>query len=103
MAPNSGAAVPGTVSGNGRQVSLAASGQGDDDDDGPPVASKAAELAALRKWLGRHPAPARPFACKALTAADVPAGMAADPRVLLKDGPGKAPAGTGPAGSGTRS
>jgi hypothetical protein len=81
-------------------------GQQDDDEDqddeqGKPPA-KAAEKAALSKWLARHPSPSRPFACKALTAADVPE-LASDPRVALKASPGKALAGTGPAGSGTRS
>lgn len=100
--PASGAAVPGTVSANGRQVSLASGGappdDGEDEQDAP--AAKSAELTALRKWLARHPEPRRPFACKALTAADVP-DLAADPRVLLKASPGKVLAGTGPAGSGT--
>lgn len=74
----------------------------DQDDDGRPPA-KAAEKAALSKWLARHPNPSRPFACKALTAADVP-DLAADPRVALKaDGRPKASSGSGPAGSGTRS
>ena len=77
----------------------------DEPQQGKPAA-KSAELAALRKWLVRHPSPSRPFACKALTAADVP-DLAADPRVLLKadDAGPKVPAlsGTGPAGSGTRS
>jgi hypothetical protein len=71
----------------------------------PPVISKAAEKAALAKWLARHPNPSRPFACKALTAEDVP-DLAADPRVALKaDGHPKALAlsATGVAGSGTRS
>jgi len=75
----------------------------DDSGDGKPAASKAAELAALKKWLGRHPRPARPFACKALTAADVPVELAADSRVVLKadDAAPKARSGRGPAGSGT--
>jgi hypothetical protein len=73
--------------------------QGDGEQDDP--AAKSAELSALRKWLGRHPSPSRPFACKALTAADVP-DLAADPRVVLKaGGHPKALSGTGPAGSGT--
>lgn len=82
-------------------------GPGEEDEDKQPrPAAKSAELAALRKWLARHPEPSRPFACKALTAADVP-DLAADPRVLLKDG-GAGPkvlasSGTGLAGSGTRS
>jgi hypothetical protein len=72
----------------------------DDEQDGPPAASKSAELAALRKWLGRHPSPSRPFACKALTAADVPAELAADPRVALKASDA-GPKGTGPDGTAT--
>lgn len=81
--------------------------QGDGEDEqgqGGGPAAKAAERAALGKWLAKHPKPSRPFACKALTAADVP-DLAADPRVLLKAGDGrpKALSGTGPAGSGTRS
>jgi len=86
--------------------------QGDEDDDGQDedpaqkaqFFASASELAALRKWLGRHPQPARPFQCQVLTAADVPQ-YAADPRVVLKAGdPGpKALSGTGPAGSGTSS
>jgi len=75
--------------------------QGDGEQDDP--AAKSAELTALRKWLARHPSPSRPFACKALTAADVP-DLAADPRVVLKaGGHPKALSGTGPAGSGTLS
>jgi hypothetical protein len=75
--------------------------QGEDGQDDP--AAKSAELSALRKWLARHPSPSRPFACKALTAADVP-DLAADPRVVLKaGGHPKALSGTGPAGSGTLS
>jgi hypothetical protein len=75
----------------------------DDEQDGSPAA-KSAELSALRKWLTRHPSPSRPFACKALTAADVP-DLAGDARVLLKadDDRPKALSGTGPAGSGTSS
>ena len=49
----------------------------------PPAAKS--ELAALRKWLARHPSPARPFECQALTAADAPQ-YAGDARVVLKDG-----------------
>jgi len=79
-------------------------GQDDDeqDDDGP--AAKTAELAALRKWTARHPKPSRPFACKALTAADAPE-LAADPRVVFKadDAGPKALSATGRAGSGTGS
>jgi hypothetical protein len=74
----------------------------DDEQDDP--AAKSAELAALRKWLAKRPNPSRPFACKALTAADAPE-LAADPRVLLKAG-GDAPkalSATGPAGRGTSS
>lgn len=81
-------------------------GQGD---DGPPggeatPAAKSAEKLALKRWVARHPDPSRPFVCKALTASDVPA-LAGDPRVVFKDADdqGKVPAGTGPAGSGTRS
>ena len=80
-------------------------GQGDEDEDEQDEgAAKSAELTSLRKWLTRHPSPSRPFACKALTAADVP-DLAADPRVALKAGDAapKALSGTGPAGSGTRS
>ena len=81
--------------------------QDQDDEDGDEQdqgAAKAAELGALRKWLTRHPSPSRPFACKALTAADVP-DLASDARVLLKAGDDrpKALSGTGPAGSGTSS
>ena len=113
MDPATGTAVPGTVSGNGRQVEMSpgAGGQqddeqdqGDDDDEQDAPAAKAAELAALRKWLGKRANPSRPFACKALTAADVP-DLAADPRVVLKAGDAspKALSGTGPAGSGIKS
>jgi hypothetical protein len=70
----------------------------EDEQDGPP--SKTAEKAALRRYLAKDRS--RPFECRALTAADVPA-LASDPRVLFKDGPGKVPAGIGPAGSGTGS
>lgn len=77
-------------------------GEGQGDDGQPPAASKSAELAALRKWLGRHPKPPRPFTCKALTATDL-GQLAADPRVLAKadDARPKASSGTGPAGRGT--
>jgi len=61
------------------------SGPGASGSRAPGPAAKGAELAALRKWLARHPEPPRPFACKALTAADAPQ-YAADPRVLLKGG-----------------
>jgi len=65
-------------------------------------AGKSAERVALRKWLARHPQPGRQFACKALTAADVPE-LAGDPRVVFKAGDGpKAPARRGLAGTGTR-
>jgi hypothetical protein len=81
-----------------------------DDDDGQDdgeatLASKSAELGALKKWLARHPDPARPFACKALTAADAP-GFAGDSRVVFKadgDGDPKASAGRGLAGIATKS
>jgi hypothetical protein len=101
--PESGGAVAATVTGNGRQKTLGGGQPGDDEDDQePPAAAKAAELAALRKWLTRHPSPGRPFACKALTAADVPQ-YAADARVALKadDAGPKASGGHGPAGRGT--
>jgi hypothetical protein len=91
--PAGGAPQPGAQDGSDDQD------QGDDDEQDAPAA-KSAELTALRKWLTRHPSPSRPFACKALTAADVP-DLASDARVLLKASPGKVPAGTGPAGSGT--
>lgn len=96
QAPPAGAPLEGEEDGSDDE------GQGDDEQ---PAASKSAELAALRKWLGRHPKPARPFACKALTAADAPQ-YAADPRVAFKAGDGgrpKASSGTGPAGRGTGS
>jgi hypothetical protein len=96
-APPGAPAQPGTQDGSDGQ------GQGDEGgQDGP--AAKSAELTALRKWLTRHPSPSRPFACKALTANDVP-DLASDARVLLKaaDAAPKALSGTGPAGSGTRS
>lgn len=96
QAPPAGAPLEGEEDGSGDE------GQGD---DAPPAASKSAELAALRKWLGKHPSPSRPFACKALTAADAPQ-YAADPRVAFKAGDGgrpKASSGTGPAGRGTGS
>lgn len=59
----------------------------DDGQGGPsaPPAAKSAELAALRKWIARHPSPARPFACKALTTADAP-DLAGDARVAFKAG-----------------
>jgi len=88
----------------GQQADAGSEGGGQDGEGEPqpkaPPASKSGELAALRKWLARHPSASRPFACQALTAADAPQ-YADDPRVLLKDGPGKALAGTGPAGRGT--
>jgi hypothetical protein len=96
-------APPGTpgVPDGGPQQQDGEEDQGDGEQDDP--AAKSAELSALRKWLTRHPSPSRPFACKALTAADVP-DLAADPRVVLKaGGHPKAPSGTGPAGSGTLS
>jgi hypothetical protein len=107
-------APPGTLIGPPQAPSGPAGQPGDGgDDDGegqgdgegkPPAAAKAAELAALRKWLTRHPSPARPFACKALTAADAPQ-YAADARVALKadDAGPKASGGHGPAGRGTGS
>ena len=111
-------AIPGTLVSPAQAAPQGAPGQEGEDggqEDGqeggegqgkPPAASKAAELAALRKWLGRHPSPSRQFACKTLTMADVPLEIAADSRVVLKDGGGAGPkalSGTGPAGSGTRS
>jgi hypothetical protein len=77
-------------------------GQGGGGDQGGGPAAKAAELAALRNWLGKARNAGRTFECRALTAADVPQ-FAADPRVVLKAG-GEAPkalSGTGRAGSGT--
>lgn len=80
------------------------SAPGSGDDVAADQVGKSAELAALRRWLARHPSPARPFACKALTAADAPQ-YAADPRVVLKGGERvpKAPRPAGRAGSGTLS
>lgn len=74
-------------------------GQGDGEDGQEPPAAKSAELTALRKWLNRHPSPSRPFACKALTAADAP-DLAGDARVVFKaGGHPKVPSTTGLAGS----
>jgi hypothetical protein len=76
----------------------------DEQDGKGSPAAKSLELAALRKWLARHPSPPRPFDCKALTAADAP-HLAADSRVVFKaaePGP-KALSGPGPAGRGTSS
>lgn len=91
--------------GQGPQDSGEDQGDEDGEQDASPAA-KTAELSALRKWLSKHPNPARPFTCKALTASDIP-GMeyATDPRVVLKAGDDapKALSGTGPAGSGTSS
>lgn len=72
------------------------------DDDGPPV-SKAAEAKALKAWL-RKGDRRRPFACKALTAADMPE-LDGDPRVVFKAGGAtpKALRPSGLAGSGIRS
>ena len=101
-------APPSTVppeAGDGEQ------GQDGEEEQGD-ARSKAAEKAALSKWLAKHPRPSRPFMCKALTPADAPE-LAGDIRIafaggpypfmVAKDGPGKALAGTGPAGSGTLS
>ncbi len=100
---------PGAPGQDGQQEGEDESGDGDQAGAGDsPAATRGAkslELAALRKWLGRHPSPPRPFACKALTAADAPQ-YAADPRVQLAkadDAAPKALSGTGPAGSGTGS
>jgi hypothetical protein len=74
-----------------------------DEDDGRPV-SRAAELKALKSWAGHHRGRAGgQFVCEVLTRADAP-HLAADQRIVFKDGggQGKALAGTGPAGRGTR-
>lgn len=98
VAPPGTAGVPGA--GPPQDGSQGQDGEGEDQQGTP--AAKSAELTALRKWLARHPEPSRPFACKALTAADVP-DLAADPRVVLKAG-GERPKAlsmTGRAGSAT--
>lgn len=104
QAPPAGAPGDGTDGTKQGANSRNPQASGDDEEDSEPgkkPAAKSAELAALKKWLARHPSPPRPFACTSLTAADAPQ-YAADPRVqLAKDGPGKALAGTGPAGAGT--
>jgi len=77
----------------------------EDDGQGKPAA-KSAELAALRAWRRNTPArrrdPGGRFECQVLTKSDAPQ-WAADPRIVFKDSPPKALAGTGPAGSGTLS
>jgi hypothetical protein len=72
-------------------------------------ASAAAEVAAYRRWA-RKGGQRGQFACAVVTRASAPAlapDMAADERVLFKDGspggPGKAPARAGLAGAGTSS
>lgn len=106
------AAAPGTLIGPAQAAPGGAPQQGqegqqdgqeddteDEDSQQPPAPSKAAEKAALTKWLARHPKASRPFECRALTAADVP-DLAADPRVVLKaGGHPKALSTTGLAGS----
>jgi hypothetical protein len=79
-------------------------GQEDGGEQEPAPGQKQAEARALKSWLARHPEPARPFVCKALTAADAPA-LADDARVVFKAGDDedpKVPAGRGLAGTGTR-
>jgi hypothetical protein len=99
MAPPAGA--PGAAESD-------APGSAPDDEDetasppqqGSQPPSRAGEAKALKSFLGKRGNPSRPFVCKVLTAADMPA-LAGDARVVFKDGP-KASAGSGPAGSGTR-
>ena len=113
VAPPAGMPGAPDTPGSGGSPDDSAAGQDDDEDnDQDTSAAKSAELTALRKWLARHPEPSRPFMCKALTRQDAP-DLAGDiriaftggpyPFVVAKDGPGKVLAGTGPAGSGTRS
>ncbi len=79
---------------------------GEDVKPGPAKPTAKAEAATLRKWArkGGH---VRPFACQSLTAADARVlcpELAASPQVVFKDADarGKALAGRGLAGTGTR-
>lgn len=112
-------APPGTLVGPAQAPPAGApqDGQDEDEDSGaagsgatPPgggsgtaaPAAKAAELVALRSWLGKDRNRGRTFECKTLTAADAPR-YAADPRVVFKAGDAgpKALSRTGRAGSAT--
>lgn len=100
VAPPAGA--PGEPPQPGGQPGEGEGHQGDDEQGGEPAA-KSAERHVLRLWAkSRLRKPGDQFVCKSLTAADAPK-YATDPRVVFKDGPGKVLAGTGPAGSGTKS
>lgn len=96
--------LPGTLPGNPVANPAAQATDGKDSETAksePAPGSAAMELAAYRRWV-RRGAPRGQFTCKAVGRPDAPPEMAADARVVFKDGGGpKRPAGRGPAMSGT--
>jgi hypothetical protein len=101
QAPPPGAPQPGQ---DGQQDGN--EGQDDEDEDPAQKArffSEAAELEALKNWLGKARNAGKTFTCHTLTAGDWHGP--ADPRIIFKadDAAPKALSGTGPAGRGTGS